>query len=93
MGFFPYSNDICQFEILPTAFSEQTTKYNVQLYFYISAYRKRRKFRGVIDFMVFMDATIPWNLILGQEFTQMAGTRINYNAERSANSRQSRILP
>ena len=56
-------------------------------------YRKRRKFQGVINFVVFVDATIPRNLILGQEFTQMAGTRIDYNAEHSANSRQSRILP
>ena len=60
---------------------------------FTSFYRKRRKFRGVINFMVFADATIPRNLILGQQFTQMAGTRIDYKAERHANSRQSRILP
>ena len=60
---------------------------------YYSHYRKRRKFRGVINFVVFADATILRNLILGQQFTQVAGTRIDYNAERSANSRQSRILP
>ena len=51
-------------------------------------YRKRRKFRGVFNFVIFADATIPRNLILGQrQFTQlsvqMAGTRIDYNAERS----------
>ena len=40
--------------------------------------------------MIFADAR---NLILGQQFTQMAGTCIDYNAECSANSRQSRILP
>ena len=33
MGFSPYSNNIHQFKILPTAFSEQTAKYNVRLYF------------------------------------------------------------
>ena len=32
MGFAPYSNEICQFNILPTAFSKQATKYNVCLY-------------------------------------------------------------
>ena len=51
-------------------------------------YRKRRKFWGVFNFVIFADATIPRNLILGQrQFTQlsvqMAGTRIDYNAERS----------
>ena len=60
--------------------------------FRIITYRKRRKSRGVINFVVFADATIPQNLILGQQFTQMAGTRISYNAEHNANSRQSRIL-
>ena len=28
-------------------------------------YRKRRKFRGVIIFVIFADTTIPRNLILG----------------------------
>ena len=28
-------------------------------------YRKRRKFRGVINFVVFADTSIPRNLILG----------------------------
>ena len=56
-------------------------------------YRKRRKFRGVINIVVFADDTIPRNLILSQQFTQVAGTCIDYNVERSANSRQSRILP
>ena len=49
-------------------------------------YRKRRKFRGVINFVVFTDATIPRNLA-------NSGTRIDYNAKRSANSRQSRNPP
>ena len=34
-------------------------------------YRKHRKFRGVINFAVFADATIPRNLILDQQFTQL----------------------
>ena len=29
-------------------------------------YRKHRKFRGVVNFVVFADATIPRNLILGR---------------------------
>ena len=33
MGFFLYSNQNCQFKILPEAFSEQTAKYNVLQYF------------------------------------------------------------
>ena len=33
MGLSPYSNNIRQFEFLPIAFSEQSTKYNVCLYF------------------------------------------------------------
>ena len=33
MGFSPYSNKIHKFNIPSTAFSEQTTKYNVRLYF------------------------------------------------------------
>ena len=33
MGVSKYSNDNHQFKILPTAFSEQTAKYNVCLYF------------------------------------------------------------
>ena len=33
MGFSTYSNDIRQYKIPPTAFSEQTVKYNVRLYF------------------------------------------------------------
>ena len=32
----------------------------------VSVYCKRRKFQGVINFVVFADATIPQNLILGQ---------------------------
>ena len=39
-----------------------------------------------VNFVVFADATIPQNLILDQrQFTQlqMAGTHIDYNAERS----------
>ena len=31
----------------------------------LSLYRKRRKFQGVINFVVFADATIPQNLFLG----------------------------
>ena len=61
--------------------------------FLVTNYRKHRKFQGVFNFVVFVDATIPQNLILSQQFTQMAGTRIDYNAECSANSRQSKILP
>ena len=33
MGFSPYSNEIHQTKIAPTVLSEQTTKYNVRLYF------------------------------------------------------------
>ena len=33
MGFSPYSNEIHQFKIPLTTFSEQTAKYNVHLYF------------------------------------------------------------
>ena len=33
MDFSPYSNDICQFKIPQTTFSEQTVKYNIRLYF------------------------------------------------------------
>ena len=33
MGYSPYSNDVCQFKIPQAAFSEQTVKYNVCLYF------------------------------------------------------------
>ena len=29
MGFSPYSNEICQFNIPPTVFSEQTAKYTM----------------------------------------------------------------
>ena len=32
---------------------------------FIITYRKRRKFQGVINFVVFADTTIPRNLILG----------------------------
>ena len=32
MGFSPHRTEICQFKILPTAFSEQTAKYNVCQY-------------------------------------------------------------
>ena len=42
----------------------------------VYVYCKRRKFRGVINFKVFADATIPQNLFLGQQFTQLY-----YNAE------------
>ena len=34
----------------------------------MDTYRKYRKFRGVINFMVLIDATIPQNLILGQVY-------------------------
>ena len=33
MGFCPHRIEICQFKILPTAFSEQTAKYNFRQYF------------------------------------------------------------
>ena len=33
MGFSPHRTEICQFKILPTAFSEQTAKYSVRQYF------------------------------------------------------------
>ena len=33
MGFSPYSNEIRQFKIQPTVFSDQTTQPNVRLYF------------------------------------------------------------
>ena len=54
-------------------------------------YHKRRKIRGVINFVVFVDAIIPQNLILNQQYTLLerlcyTGTRIDYNAEHSANS-------
>ena len=32
-GFFLYTNQNCQFQILSTAFSEQTTKYNAHQYY------------------------------------------------------------
>ena len=35
MGFSPHSTQDCQFKILPTAFSEQTTKYNVCQYVFL----------------------------------------------------------
>ena len=43
--------------------------------------------------MVFADATIPRNLILGQQFTQLyTGTRNDYiRAERSANSTADKV--
>ena len=58
-------------------------------------YRKRRNFWGVINFMVFADATIPRNLIPGRQvqtrwingLLSSTSARIDYNAERSANSR------
>ena len=33
MGFSSHRTEICQFKITPTAFSEQTAKYNVRQYF------------------------------------------------------------
>ena len=46
-----------------------------------AVYRKRRKFRGIINFVVFADATIPRNLILGRQFTQLYWySYIDYNA-------------
>ena len=33
MGFSPYSTEICQFKIPPTALFEQTAKYNIRQYF------------------------------------------------------------
>ena len=40
IGFSPYSNEICQYEIPLTAFSEQTAKYNASLYFCLHGMNK-----------------------------------------------------
>ena len=40
----------------------------VPMYVYINTYCKHRKFRGVINFVVFADARIPRNLIFGSGY-------------------------